>query len=164
MLKISQTISQSCLLGLTFSPELFIKLFVVVMNFSVKHSRSFSNQAAMNDNFKNRPFSTQFVMGDLCKNIEIISKSPYSFVHHKRVCRKRCPTFWPAVGGFPPWNGCLEEWQKLRLKTSNICPSFSQINSSTPAASHGSRKFKIKFKPLRKSLSLLKLAPFVERI
>ena len=50
--------------------------------------------------------------------------SPYSFVHHKRVCRKRCPTSLPAVGGFPPWNSCFEERQKLRLRLQTFAALF----------------------------------------
>jgi len=41
----------------------------------------------------------------------------YSFVHHKRVNRKRCPTSLPAIafgdGRFLPCDICFEERQKL---------------------------------------------------
>ena len=56
--------------------------------------------------------------------------SPYSFVHHKRVCRKRCPTSLPAVGGFPPWNSYFEERQKLRLRLQTFAVLF--LKSTIP--------------------------------
>ena len=54
--------------------------------------------------------------------------SPYSFVHHKRVSRKRCPTSLPAIafgdGRFPPWNSYFEDRQKLRLRLQTFAALF----------------------------------------
>ncbi len=84
--------------------------------------------------------------------------SPYSFVHHKRVCRKRCPTSLPF--GSPPLHCTLQRRKKLAF-SSNIFLRIPAKFRFFPAASHGRGSFKNTIKPLIHFVNYLKLAPFL---